>query len=85
MAAPAERNSFNWIKLGIFVFQIYYLTSKTHGYMASAYLFIHSLNIMYEVLIVLVTRATRATKMEMVSVFMEHRETENEQENKYTK
>lgn len=56
------------------------MTSKTH-----AYLFIYSLNITYEVLILLGTKATRATKMEMVSVFMEHGKTEDEQANKYTK
>ena len=50
-----------------------------------AYLVIHSLNIMYEVFTVLDTRATRATKMEIVSVSVEHRETENEQVKKYTK
>lgn len=51
------------------------MTSKTHGYMVSTYIYIHSLNIIYRVLIVLDTRNTTATKIEMVPDFMEHGET----------
>ena len=46
--------------------KIYHMISKTHGYMLSAYLFTHSLNIMYGALIVLDSRHTTFTKMEMV-------------------